>query len=102
MNGILGAWFAGDGQVGGFFNWELLVDTREVSAGHFMFHKWNATAQMFWVAQRFTECEVQFWQGDVIWKSPISILLPEVPLDCLITKPLSFSGKEILECKTKA
>ena len=103
MNGDIGAWFIGKEQVGGFWDWDIDIDLKEVSTAptrKYIFHKWRARVKSLWFERRFTECQARFYQGDLIWETIANLSLPDIPFNVIVDMPFEFEGKEVL-CRVK-
>ncbi len=99
MNGELGVLSIQDKQVGGFLDWQMDIDIREVSASshrQYVVQKWKAKARKFWILE-IPETDVMeavfytLFHGELlaVSKNKVRIKLPKnYKLDEIMEAPL--------------
>jgi hypothetical protein len=99
MQGKVGAFFLGDKQIGGFFNWQLETHVQPKTDRLL----WEAQANPYWFKrQPYDSIEVRFyfdpdlnyWVGQTVLKGY------KYEPNTLIKESIEFSGQGILEAKT--
>lgn len=97
MNGCLGVLSIEGKQVGGFLDWEIDVDIREVSASahkQYAIQKWKAVARKFWLFEiPDTPMDATFYtlfHDDLVAVSEnrVKVNIPDIPLNTLINHNL--------------
>ena len=102
--GKVGAFFDGDKQIGGFFDWSLTINLVSGIDGDFRTHRvasWSAITKAYWFERKLYNVEVRFFSDatDHYWSGKAKLGLYRYRPNVLIKEPLEFHGNGVLEVK---
>jgi len=103
--GKVGAFFVGDEQIGGFFDWSLTINLASGIDGNFRTHRvasWSAIANAYWFERKLYDVEARFFSDatDHYWSGKVKLGLYRFRTNVFIKEPLEFHGNGVLEVKS--
>lgn len=103
-SGKIGAFFDGDEQIGGFFDWDLTINLVSSIDGDYKTYRvasWSATAKAYWFERKLYDVEARFFSDATnhYWSGKVRLGLYRFKPNVLIEEPLDFHGNGVLETR---